>query len=88
VKLVLIQRQRTGKHQAMEAPRRTDGTVESLGFAQRQSEGDGPALFAQQRRVITDRKDRCQIGGRGQRHLDLSGASRLVPPFEHARGEV
>jgi hypothetical protein len=85
---VLIERQRTGEHQAMEARRRTGSPVEGAGFAERESEGDGPALFAQQRRVIADRQDRCQIGGRGQRHVDLSGASRLVPAFEHARGEV
>ena len=87
-KLVLVQRQRTGEHQAMETRRRASGIVEQAGFAQRESEGDGPALFAEQGRVVTDREDRREVGGRGKRPVDLAGGLRHAPPIEHALGEV
>ena len=87
-KLMLVQRERTGKHQAMKARRRAGGIVERARLAQGKTEGHGPALFAQQRRVIADRKDRRKLGGCGERRVDLAGASRLAPPIEHARGQV
>jgi hypothetical protein len=72
----------------METRRRAGSIVEYAGFAQRESEGDGPALFPEQRRLVTDREDRLEIGGRGKRRVDLSCRLRLTPPNEHALGEV
>ena len=72
----------------MEASGRGSGRRERIRLAERQAKRHGPAFLAEQRRLVTDRKDALERGSGRRRQVDLPSGCPFVPSSENHRSQI